>query len=272
MGGSLAAALSSQGACRAVVGVARRSVTLATARSLRFIHSGTTDLQQGVQSADIVVLCTPVRDILDKIGLIGAWLKPGCVLTDVGSTKSAICQAMAYLPEGVQPLGGHPMCGKETSGLTMAEPGLYEDKVFVLVPLPRTSDQALRLATSMVRAIGARPLVLDAQAHDRIVASISHLPYMLAVTLVKAAEALTEGDDLTWRLAASGFRDTSRVAGGSIDMMLDILMTNRSAILESLGQAQDHLSALTRLLQDEDYAQLRDALEAARRRRTEVFR
>ena len=105
MGGSLAAALSTLGACRQVVGVARRRSTLTTALDLRFIHKGTTDLQEGVAEADIVILATPVQDIIAKIGIIGPMLKPQCLLMDVGSTKQAICQAMEALPGHVQPMG-----------------------------------------------------------------------------------------------------------------------------------------------------------------------
>jgi len=272
MGGSLAAALSASHLCRKVVGVARRQSTLTTAKTLRFIHKGTADLAEGVREADIVVLATPVRDILNKIETIGPLLKPGCVLMDIGSTKGAICQAMAGLPAHVQPIGGHPMCGKETSGLTMAEPDLYRDKTFVLSPLPRTSPATLRLAHEMVVAIGARPLVLEPTRHDRLVAAISHLPYMLAVSLVNAAEALGGDDPLTWKLAASGFRDTSRVAAGSIPMMMDILGTNRGPILEALHEAQDQIGALIYYLEKEDTPGLQAALEVARSRRMEVYR
>ncbi|HHX65649.1 MAG TPA: prephenate dehydrogenase [Chloroflexi bacterium] len=270
MGGSLAAALSSANACRQVVGVARRASTVATARALRFIHWGTTDLREGIQDADMVVLATPVGDILQRIAEIGPMLKPGCVLIDVGSTKGAICRAMEALPAHVQPLGGHPMCGKESSGLTMAEPSLYRDRVFVLCPLERTSSKAMRMAESLVDAVGARALVLDPDRHDRLVATISHLPYALAVTLVAAAEALSEDDPLAWRLAAGGFRDTSRVAAGSVTMMMDIFATNREAILETLHQARDQLDRLTTLLESDDEASLRAYLEAARNRRMEV--
>ncbi|MBN1399859.1 MAG: prephenate dehydrogenase [Anaerolineae bacterium] len=271
MGGSLAAALSTAGACRKIVGVARRQVTLATARMLRFIDEGTEDLKAGVQEADLVVLATPVRDILEKIETIGPWLKPDAVLMDVGSTKGAICQAMRHLPAHVQPVGAHPMCGKESSGLTMAEPDLYRDRTFVLVPLERTSARAFDLARELVLAVGARPLVLDAQQHDGLVAAISHLPYLLAVTLVAAAEQLDQGDGLMWELAAGGFRDTSRVAAGSIPMMLDILATNRMPILKALHQAQSQLAEIESLLRVEDLQSLRLILEAARRRRKEVY-
>ncbi|MFH1086082.1 MAG: prephenate dehydrogenase, partial [Chloroflexota bacterium] len=251
MGGSLAAALSAARACRKVVGVARRPVTLETARMLRLIDEGTQDLADGVAQADVVVLATPVRDILEKLDTIGPLLKPGAVLMDVGSTKAAICAAMARLPEHVQPVGGHPMCGKESSGLTMAEPDLYRGRVFVLAPLERTSSEALALARELVVAVGARPLVLEAERHDRMVAAISHLPYLLAVTLVAAADTLARDDPLTWALAAGGFRDTSRVAAGSIPMMLDILATNRAPILEALTAARQQLDEIAALLEDD---------------------
>jgi len=272
MGGSLAAALKRERSCRRVIGVARRQSTLQTAAMLQFIDEGTTDLREGVSEADIVVLATPVGDILNKVRTIGPWLKPGCLLMDVGSTKKAICDAMAELPDHVQAVGGHPMCGKESSGIAMAEPDLYQDKVFVLTPLQRTTAEALSLAQTLVKAIGARSVLLDAEQHDAIVGAISHLPYMLAVTLVNSVEALAGGDDLYWELAASGFRDTSRVAAGSLAMMLDILVTNRGNILRTLYEAQRQLEKLVSTLEQDDWEQLRLLLEAARDRRQEVYR
>jgi prephenate dehydrogenase len=272
MGGSLAAALRAHEVCREVVGVARRQTSITTALTLRMIHRGTTDLREGVTGADLVVLCTPVGDILTRLAEIGPWLKPGCIVLDVGSTKAEICRAMERLPEGIQPVGGHPMCGKESSGLAMAEPSLYLDKVFVLAPLQRTAPEAVDLAEALVRAIGARPLYLEPERHDRIVAAISHLPYLLAVTLVNAAERLSQrdgdaGDDLFWALAATGFGDTSRVAASSIPMMTDIMRTNRAAILEAVRTAQAELAQVAELLHDNDVDALLPLFGAARERR-----
>ena len=154
MGGSLCAALRTRNACREVIGVARRPATLQMARDLRFIDRGTVDVQEGLRDADVVVLATPVRDILAKLATIGPLLAPGTLVLDIGSTKRAICRAMENLPAGIQPLGGHPMCGRETSGLAMADPTLYRDRVFVLVPLPRTAPWALAMGCSLARGIG----------------------------------------------------------------------------------------------------------------------
>jgi prephenate dehydrogenase len=269
MGGSLGAALRSRQACREVVGIARRQSSLNTALTLQFVHRGTTDLREGVSQADIVVLCTPVGDILAKIAAISEWLKPGALLMDVGSTKTAICSALARLPAAVQPVGGHPMCGKESSGLTMAEPDLYQDRVFVLCPLERTSSEARQLAEELVRSVGARPTYLEPERHDRLVAAISHLPAMLATTLVQTAAALGQDDPLLWTLAAGGFRDTSRVAAGSVPMMMDILATNRDPILHALHEAADQLGELIACLESGDMDTIQRTLEqaAARRRR-----
>jgi prephenate dehydrogenase len=271
MGGSLAAALSASDRCREVVGVARRRSTCERALALRFVDRATTDLEEGVHDADVVVLATPVRDILDKVETIGVLLKAGCLLMDVGSTKRAICETMMRMPPHVQPIGGHPMCGKETSGLTMAEPDLYQDSVFVLVPLERTVPVALALARDLVEDIGARPLILDPERHDHIVAAISHLPYLLAVTLVNAAEELAREDPLTWDLAAGGFRDTSRVAGSSLAMMLDILRTNRGPVLDALREAQDQLAFFSRCLEEDEFERLEATLRAARNKRREMY-
>jgi prephenate dehydrogenase len=163
------------------------------------------------------------------------------------------------------------MCGKESSGLTMADPGLYRERVFVLAPLPRTSPAALAMAQALVAALGARALPLDPARHDRLVAIISHLPYAMAVSLVAAAENLAAEDPLAWSLAAGGFRDTSRVAAGSIPMMRDILSTNRRAIIDALREAERQLGRFADLLEAGDDAALEEMLVAARNRRMEVF-
>jgi prephenate dehydrogenase len=269
MGGSLAAALTARHACRRVVGVARREETVTQALAMRVIHEGTCHLAEGIGGADIVVLATPVRTIIKLVGQIGPLLPHGCLLTDVGSTKQAVAQAMQALPPHVQPVGGHPMCGKETTGLPAADSSLYEGTAYVLTPLTRTSDDALDLAREMAQAIGAHPLLLDAPCHDRLVAAISHLPYLLAVGLVATGERLA--NDIIWEMTASGFRDTSRLAASDETMMLDILLTNRTAVRQMLARFQDQLADLAHLLETGDEAGLRAAMTAAAHRRRRLF-
>jgi prephenate dehydrogenase len=271
MGGSLAAALKTNRACREVIGVARRETTVAMALAWGMIDHGTCDLAAGVGSANVVVLATPVRVILAQLAEIGPLLPSGCLLMDLGSTKAQIVAAMNRLPPHVQPLGGHPMCGKETSGLAAAEPDLYQRRVFVLTPLPRTPPTALALGRALAEAVGARPLVLEADQHDRLAAAVSHLPYLLACGLVGMAGQLTQ-DDALWQLATSGFRDTSRLAASNVTMMLDILLTNQEAVLEAMGACQAQLRHLARLIESGDEEGLRTVLTAIRDSRVNVMR
>jgi len=272
MGGSLGLALSRGGLCREVVGVARRPETVREALAVGAAQRATTDLAEGIAGADVIVLATPVRTILRQIRQLAALPLGPCLVLDLGSTKGEIVSAMEALPGQVQPVGAHPMCGKETTGLAVAEPTLYHGAPWVLVPLPRTLPPALALARELAEAAGARPLVLDAARHDRLVAAISHLPYALAVALVLAAAEIGAEDSTVWELAASGFRDTSRLAASDVSMMLDILLTNRTAVGDALRRASAQLGRLADLIAAGDEESLRVQLRAAYDQRTPMFR
>lgn len=270
MGGSLAAAL--RGQCKCVVGVARRQATLDFAHTHNFIDTGTSDLIAGVRDADVVVLGTPVRVIVEQLADMAPHLREGCIVMDLGSTKSFIVDAMdRLLPAHVQPLGTHPMCGKETSGIEVAEATLYEGCTFILTPLARTSDETVALGGELAKAVGANPLVLSPDQQDYLVGTVSHLPYLLACSLVATADATTSKDPAMWKIVAGGFRDTSRVAGSDVKMMLDILMTNKGHVLEAIRAFEDQLRKLTRLIEAEDEVALWDVLSFIRETRREMF-
>jgi prephenate dehydrogenase len=258
MGGSLALALKRAGWRAPITGVSRNPGTLNTAIECGAIDSGTTELAKGVAGADVVILATPVRTLLRQIPEVGHYAATGALVMDLGSTKARVCAALNTLPEGLQPVGGHPMCGKETPGFAAADADLYRGQTWVLCPLPRTSYEAFGQARAVAEATGAHTLTLDPEAHDRAVAAISHLPYAVSVALVNAVIAGNE--PLAWSLAASGFRDTSRIAASDVDMMLDILLTNRQALLEWLGHYLRQLAGLQQALAAEDEALLRGLL------------
>jgi prephenate dehydrogenase len=268
MGGSLALALKRAGWASQITGVSRSRQTLSDAQDAQAIDCGTPDLAEGVSDADIVVLATPVRTLVRQLSEVGHHARPGTLVLDLGSTKSAVCEAMSTLPSGLQPVGGHPMCGKEVGGFAAAEAGLYHGKTFVLCPLPRTSAEALETAGSLAEAVGSYVVTLDPQAHDRAVAAISHLPYLAAAGLVNA---LSNGNDaLAWALAASGFRDTTRVAASDVQMMLDILMTNRSAVLDWLRLYARELAVLREALEGGNEDELRARLTVAQELRSRL--
>ncbi len=269
MGGSLAGAL--QGRCGQVIGVDRDAHTLASALERRFVDQATLDLEAGVRKADIVVLATPVRSIIQLVGQVGDWMQPGSLLMDLGSTKGLILAAMAQLPDHVQPLGGHPMCGKEISGYEAAERELFDGRTFILSPLARTSDEALALGKALVESVGAQPLVIDGERQDYLVGTISHLPYLLACSLVSTADATTSADPLVWRILAGGYRDTSRVAGSDVTMMVDILMTNREEVVKAARVCGEQLAYLADLVDRGDEDLLREKLVYIRNTRKEHY-
>lgn len=270
MGGSLAGAL--RGRCRTVVGLARREETIAQARRLELIDEGTTDEEVALDGADIVVFATPVRTIVAQLRELADRLPSGSLVMDLGSTKSEILRAMDGLPSGIEPLGTHPMCGKETSGVAEAEVDLYRGCSFILCPLDRTSDAALTLGRALVEAVGATPLVLDGARQDRLVATLSHLPYLLACALVQTADATTSDDPAAWTIVAGGYRDTSRVAGSDVRMMLDILMTNRDAVLRSADVFRDRFDRLVGMIEAEAEDALAEILTYSREERRRMYR
>ena len=262
MGGSLGLALRGKAAC--VVGIARRAETVEQALAIGAIDAGASDLS-AAGNADLIVLATPVSVILRQIDQIGVLagrgtLRDGVVLTDMGSTKAAICDAMARLPASVQPVGAHPMCGKETSGLDVAEGTLYRDAPFILCPLPRTEPWATQLVADLATAVGACPLTLDPQRHDRLAAAISHVPYLASVAVFAAAGDLAALNPAAWQLAASGFRSTTRLAGSDPVMMADILHSNRAAVLEHIDRLREQLDLMASLVAGDDSAALQAEL------------
>jgi prephenate dehydrogenase len=267
MGGSLALAL--RGKCRRLLGVARRIEVAGAAVDAQIVDAATSDLSEAAAEADVVVLATPVRDVIASIPVAGAAMRPGSLLMDLGSTKREVVAQMNQIPESVRAVGGHPMCGKETGGLESADATLFQGARFVLTPALRTTDEGLALASELVEAVGACPLVLDAERHDRAVAVVSHLPYLLAASLVHTEGAAHRHDPAVGALAASGFRDTTRLAASQIDMMLDILLTNQDAVAQALEQFEESLAAIQRLLRDPEA--LREWMDRAQTRRKGMF-
>jgi prephenate dehydrogenase len=271
MGGSLGMALKQRRVCREVIALVRRPQAVEAAMAAGAVDFATTDPTQALPAANLVIFTTPVRAIIRQLGELAFFYKPGAIITDMGSTKQEIVRAMANLPASVHPIGSHPMCGKEQAGLEAAEATLYENAPWIVTPLERTPPAATDLIFNLAEAVGAKPRLMAADRHDQLVAAISHLPHTLATALVLAAQQVAETDPTVWEVAASGFRDTSRVAASDVTMMLDILLTNRAAVAEMLALAQSQLAHLAEALAAGDEAALRKLLEQASRRRKALY-
>lgn len=269
MGGSLGLALKKNDVCAEVTGLVRRAEAAGQALQLGAVDRATLDPAKALGQADVVIFSTPIRIIIRQMREYANLCKPGAIITDMGSTKQEITQAMAMLPAGLQPIGSHPMCGKEVAGMAAAEAGLYRGAPWVLTPLAQTAPETTETVRQLALAIGARPLQLAAARHDKLVATISHLPYTLAASLVLAAKTIADDDPAVWQVAAGGFRDTSRVAASDVTMMLDILLTNRQAVDQLIDQARQRLDDFAAAIAAGDEASLRDMMEqAAALRRT----
>jgi prephenate dehydrogenase len=254
--------LALRGACRSISGydVDPAAITQAIDRG---IISRPIDLRG--DEVDVLILAAPVSAILDWIDRVPPIFSGEFHLVDLGSTKAQIVARMRSLPDRISPLGGHPMCGKETSGLSVADGSLYRGCLVALTPLDRTQTSTLNLAQELIVTLQARSLLLDPQQHDRAVAAISHLPYLMAATLMDTVTRLD--DETVWPLAASGFRDTSRLAASDVTMLLDILKSNRAEVLNALETARLSLQESIELIEREDWSNLRTKLEAAREKR-----
>ena len=242
MGGSLALALRARGLHISGVDIDPQAAALAL--EMGAVERAGVDPAELLDGAEVVILAVPVRAILSIMDALPSWMSKPAIVMDLGSTKQAIVERMADLPARFDPLGGHPMCGKEQSSLRYAEAGLYQDAPFALCALERTSRHAQEICERLVEMVGARPLWVTPGAHDRMVASTSHLPYLAACAL--AGSVPLEAAPLV----GPGFRSAARLAASNMEMMLDILLTNRQAVLAGLdrftneiGRLQEHLAA-----------------------------
>jgi prephenate dehydrogenase len=269
MGGSLALALKEASAAGKVVGIDRQATTLEAALARGAVDSAGDSLEMA-REANIVILATPVRTILRQLPQLGGLAAEGTLVLDLGSSKREIVGVMDHLPARLFAVGGHPMCGKESSGWEAAEAALYRDKPFVLTPTARSSEASLATATELVRRVGARVLVMDAERHDRVVAAVSHLPFAVALNLVGSVEEWARGDEEVWKLAASGFRDTTRLAASDVEMMLDILLTNGENVADLMRLYSRQFAKLADMIYDEEEEGLREVLGRAARRRREL--
>jgi prephenate dehydrogenase len=270
MGGSLAMALRARNACRKILGITRNAAARQAVLSGAVVDAASADLTLAAE-ADVIILATPVRAILEQLPQVGAIARGGAIIMDFGSTKLEITRAMQALPAHVEPIGAHPMCGKEIFGFDAADADLYRKAVFVLTPLARASASTLALAKSLAVTLGACPVVLDPARHDKIVAAISHLPFALAATLMMTADELARADDLLYVLAAGGFRDASRLAAGDTTMMLDILLTNHENVAAALRACEQRLDELADLIDRQDETALRAILQDAAMKRRRLF-
>jgi len=262
MGGSLALAL--RGQCQELLALENDLETLAYAKNHQIVDLISSQPEEILPQADVIILAAPVGTILDLIPLLPQWHAGSPLVMDMGSTKVQICDRLNGLPERFHAVGGHPMCGKESSSIRQADGNLFKEAPFALCALPSTRNADRQLAEAIVTGVGASVLWIDAQTHDIWVAATSHVPYLIA----NALAAVVPNDAKL--LAGPGLRSTSRLAGSNIQMMTDILMTNRKAVLNQLDIYQKQLNSLRGLLLSQSRELLIDELTDGRNKYLDI--
>lgn len=258
---------------RTVVATARRPETLQRVRELGIVDVVEDDIAKAVEGCDGVILCVPVGAYADVMARIAPHLAPGCVLTDVGSTKGSVVRDLSPLvPPGVHLVPAHPMAGTEHSGPDAGFAELFQGRYTIVTPLPDSDPAAVEKVRELWRRCGSMIETMDPATHDRVVAVVSHLPHLIAFTICGTADDLAEETkEAVLKFAASGFRDFTRIAASDVDMWRDIFLNNREALLEMLARFSEDAHALGRAVRYGQAEFIEDRIRRGRKIRRELI-
>jgi len=265
IGGSIGLAARARGLARTVVGVGRKQARLDEARRRGVIDEAVVELAAAASRADLTIFCTPVDRIIAGVREAAKVTKPGALITDAGSVKGSICRALETgLPQSVEFVGSHPLAGSEKQGFEHADEALFEDRVCVLTPVKTNSRRAVERISEFWKGLGSTVVEISPESHDQALAETSHLPHLVAAALATTLSAENEA------LAATGFRDTTRIASGDADLWAAILMGNRDQVLASLSRYGESLAHFRRAIEQNDASALKLLLKAAKIRREQM--
>ena len=268
LGGSLGLALKQRRLADFVAGFVRRAASVAECEKAGAVDQASRNLTSAVAEADIVVLCTPIGQMVSLVKQVLPALKKGAILTDVGSVKSKVVQDLekTTAKAGIHFVGSHPMAGAEKMGVRAARPDLFSGAVCVVTPTQKTNRAALQTVEALWKSVGSRVVRLTPEVHDELVSRSSHLPHVVAAELANLV--LSRGRPKEQgMLCANGFRDTTRIALGSPEMWRDIALANRGNLVRSLDEFVDGLHAFRRSLAKNDGRAITRFFEHARERR-----
>lgn len=254
IGGSLGLACKQLGIGNKIIGVSRPD-TLEAAKAIGVIDEGYdySSLENGVSNGGLVFLCTPIFRILELLPPVLMAAPAGAIVSDVGSTKREIvARATSVGREDVFFVGGHPMAGSEHSGVSAADPFLFQNAIYVITPTPSVPPEIHGRLLALVKALGAMPMEMAPDVHDRAAAAVSHLPQMMATTLVGMVGRIKEREGLPLQMAAGGFRDLTRIASSPFDMWRDICQTNAGQITEMIDLFLEEMSSVRQTIDGEE--------------------
>lgn len=256
IGGSLARALRERLEITDIIAVNRNPEAINQAVRDGSIRLGFSELNEEIYASDIIFICTPVKQALKYLELLAGKVKPGCIVTDVGSTKGEIVNYAEALTNAPGFVGGHPMAGTEKAGYSAGFAHMFENAYYVLTPCRNTPAGALDKMAAIVTGIGAIPVVMDAAKHDLVTAGISHLPHVIASALVNMVRSLDIRDGSMRMLAAGGFKDLTRIASSSPEMWENIVLSNGTRLKELISYFKGILGDFEKSLEASDSAEI----------------
>jgi prephenate dehydrogenase len=268
LGGSLGLALKKRALGKHVHGYVRRSASIAECEKLGVVDSATRDLLPAVEGADLVILCTPLSQMRELMQRMLPAVKPGAIITDVGSVKASVVRELEPLATAARAsfVGSHPMAGAEKMGAAAAKVDLFEKAACVVTPSAQSNSEAVQRVSDLWRSVGGRVMLLSPEVHDEFVSRSSHLPHVVAAGLANyvLSPAYPREQSL---LCATGFRDTTRIASGSPEMWRDIALANRTNLARVLGVFIEDLQELQLSLERADSKGVEEFFQTAKQRR-----
>ncbi len=271
IGGSFGFALKEKKPNFKIVGIDKKEI-IEKAIARGAIDEGTVNLKEGIKEADIVIIATPVKTIINILTQINPFLKRGCLVTDTGSTKGQIVErADKVLSKDIFFIGGHPMAGSEEYGIESANPHLFQDRTYILTPTKKSNLIAIEKIFSLIKMIGANRLILNPLEHDRIVGAVSHLPQIIAVSLINMVSELIqkENNNNYFKAVGEGFKDMTRIASSPYKVWEDICYTNKEIILEMIQEFRNYLGVIEDKLKN-DPSSLKEEFQKARKLRENI--
>ena len=268
LGGSLGQAIRQRKLADRVVGYVRREGSVAECERLEAVDKAEPDLQRAVQDADLLILCTPIAQMRQLSEQMLPALKPGALVTDVGSVKGSVVRELEplFARAGAHFIGSHPMAGAERMGVSAASSDLFVKAICALTPTPDSPPDLFRRLEDFWSALGAVPLRLTPEQHDDLVSRSSHLPHIVAAELANYVLSPVHPKEQSL-LCANGFRDTTRIASGSPEMWRDICLANRKNLARVLGVFIEDLQEFQLALEKEDRKVVAEFFEKAKQRR-----
>jgi len=265
IGGSLGLAIKKLSDAPQVYGYSLSESTTEKAVKRGAIDVACRNIGDCVKEADIIFVATPVGKIVDVVKELSSKVKDGAIISDVGSTKSSVVKTIeGFLPKYIHFIGGHPVTGSENDGIDYASETLFRNFYYVLTPTASTDSNAFKVLHSLLTSIGANVIAVSADKHDQILATLSHLPHMVAALLVNMASKQVAEKQNWLLLAAGGFRDTTRIAASKPAIWLDICLENKQALVENLREFEKALKEMIVLIEDGDTQKLHQVLTKAR--------